>query len=108
MIALSVVPRFLQALADAVWRHRHPWDGPAGAAFVPSGPEMGIGAAFTHSLLQMLMRFDAPPAKTFGAFAVVILLDYGIAFTVVERHRSLGSRSEPQRQRGGWEPVRCA
>lgn len=45
------------------------------------GLKWGVGTAFTHSLLQMLLRFDAPPAKTFAAFAAVVLLDYVIAFT---------------------------
>ena len=83
MIALSVVLDFFK-----LWQM--PFGGTVTCGMVPlvllsfhQGPKWGIGAAFTHSLLQMLMRFDASPAKTFGAFAVVILLDYVIAFTVV-------------------------
>ena len=47
------------------------------------GLKWGIGTAFTHSLLQMILRFDAPPANTFWAFLAVILLDYVLAFTVL-------------------------
>lgn len=47
------------------------------------GLKWGVGTAFAHSLLQMLLRFDAPPAKTFLAFALVVLLDYVLAFTVL-------------------------
>lgn len=45
------------------------------------GTKWGVGTAFAHSLLQMLIKFDAPPAKTFWAFAAVVLLDYVVAFT---------------------------
>ena len=83
MIALSVVLDFFK-----LWQM--PFGGSVTCGMVPlvllsfhRGPKWGVGAAFTHSLMQMLMRFDAPPAKTFGAFAVVILMDYVIAFTVV-------------------------
>lgn len=83
MIALSVVLDFFK-----LWQM--PFGGSVTCGLVPlvllsfhRGPKWGIGAAFTHSLMQMLLRFDAPPAKTLGAFAVVILMDYIIAFTVI-------------------------
>lgn len=47
------------------------------------GVKWGVGTAFAHSLLQMLLRFDAPPANTFWAFVGVVLLDYVLAFTVL-------------------------
>ena len=47
------------------------------------GVKWGVGTAFAHSLLQMLLGFYAPPAKTFLAFALVVLLDYVLAFTVL-------------------------
>lgn len=47
------------------------------------GLKWGVLTAFTHSLLQMIIRFDAPPANTFWAFLGVILLDYILAFTVL-------------------------
>lgn len=47
------------------------------------GMKWGLGTAFVHSLLQMLLQFNAPPAKTFGAFAAVVLLDYVLAYTVL-------------------------
>ncbi len=47
------------------------------------GLKWGIGTAFVHSLLQMLLGFYPPPAQTFMAFVGVILLDYVLAFTVL-------------------------
>lgn len=47
------------------------------------GLKWGITTAFAHSLLQMLIKFNAPPANTFGAFLAVIALDYVLAFTVL-------------------------
>lgn len=47
------------------------------------GVKWGLGTAFVHSLLQMLLQFSAPPAKTLTAFALVVLLDYVLAFTVL-------------------------
>lgn len=49
------------------------------------GIKWGLGAAFVYSLLQMILPpgFYPPPAKTFIAFAAVVLLDYVIAFTVL-------------------------
>jgi len=47
------------------------------------GLKWGVTTAFAHSLLQMFLRFDAPPAKTLSAFLAVILLDYIVAFTVL-------------------------
>jgi len=71
------------------------WEMPAGgavtcASMVPMvilsfrhGPKWGLTAAFAESLLQMIIQFYAPPAKTFFAFTLVILLDYVLAFTVI-------------------------
>ncbi|MGX8711278.1 energy-coupled thiamine transporter ThiT [Clostridium sp. KNHs216] len=47
------------------------------------GLKWGISTAFAHSLLQMIIQFNAPPANTFGAFVAVVLLDYVLAFTVL-------------------------
>jgi len=47
------------------------------------GIKWGMFTGFTYSLLQMLLKFDAPPTKTFLSFLIVILLDYVIAFTVI-------------------------
>ncbi|MEL4105268.1 energy-coupled thiamine transporter ThiT [Oscillospiraceae bacterium WX1] len=49
------------------------------------GIKWGLAAAFVYSLLQMILPpgFYPPPAKTFMAFAGVVLLDYVIAFTVL-------------------------
>ena len=47
------------------------------------GLKWGIGTAFTHSLVQMVLQFYAPPAGTLWAFAGTILFDYVLAFTVL-------------------------
>lgn len=48
------------------------------------GPKWGLLSAFAESLVQMLMGgISAPPVKTFFWFAVVVLLDYVIAFTAL-------------------------
>ncbi|NLG93615.1 MAG: energy-coupled thiamine transporter ThiT [Clostridiales bacterium] len=47
------------------------------------GLKWGAGTAFVHSLLQMLIKFNPPPANSFAAFAGVVLLDYVLAFTVL-------------------------
>jgi thiamine transporter len=47
------------------------------------GIKWGMLTAFTHSLLQMLIQFYAPPANTVLAFVGMILLDYVLAFTVL-------------------------
>ena len=49
------------------------------------GLKWGLGTAFVYSLLQMLLPpgFYPPPAKTFAAFAGVVLLDYVVAFTAL-------------------------
>lgn len=47
------------------------------------GLKWGMATAFTHSLLQMVLQFYAPPVGTFLAFTGVIALDYVLAFTVL-------------------------
>lgn len=47
------------------------------------GVKWGLGTAFVHSLLQMLLNPVAPPAKTLTAFVLVVLLDYVLAYTVL-------------------------
>jgi thiamine transporter len=47
------------------------------------GPKWGLIAAFAQSLLEMVIKFNAPPAKTFLAFTLVVLLDYVLAFTLI-------------------------
>lgn len=47
------------------------------------GLKWGISTAFAHSLLQMVIQFNVPPANTFFAFLGVIALDYVLAFTVL-------------------------
>ncbi len=47
------------------------------------GLKWGVTTAFAHSLLQIIIKFDAPPASTILAFAAVVLLDYVLAFGVL-------------------------
>ncbi|MDR0293440.1 MAG: energy-coupled thiamine transporter ThiT [Oscillospiraceae bacterium] len=53
------------------------------AVGIRRGPAWGFGGAFVYSALQMLQSFDPPPTETPLNFALVILLDYVIAFTVL-------------------------
>ncbi len=43
----------------------------------------GVGVGFVYSLLQMMLGFYVPPANTWWAVALCVLLDYVIAFSVV-------------------------
>lgn len=47
------------------------------------GALWGIGAGFVYSLLQMLLGFYIPPAGTWWALLLCVVLDYLLAFTVV-------------------------
>ncbi|MBQ8409151.1 MAG: energy-coupled thiamine transporter ThiT [Clostridia bacterium] len=47
------------------------------------GALWGLGAGFVYSLLQMVLGFHIPPAGTWWALVLCILLDYLFAFTVV-------------------------
>ncbi len=47
------------------------------------GFSWGIGAGFVYSILQMLLGFYIPPAGTWWAVLLCVLLDYVIGFTVV-------------------------
>lgn len=64
------------------------------------GTKWGLGVGFVYSILQMFLGFYIPPANTWWAVVLCVLLDYVIAFTVVGlagliakpfvRHRLLG------------------
>ena len=47
------------------------------------GTLWGVGAGFVYSLLQMLLGFYIPPAGTWWALVLCIVLDYLVAFAVV-------------------------
>ena len=47
------------------------------------GIAWGMGAGFVYSALQMMLGFYIPPANTWWALALCVLLDYIVAFTVV-------------------------
>jgi thiamine transporter len=46
------------------------------------GAVWGIGAGFVYSLIQMMLGFYIPPAKTWWALVLCVVLDYVIAFSV--------------------------
>lgn len=45
------------------------------------GTGWGIGVGIVYSLLQMMLGFYVPPAKTIWALALCVLLDYLLAFS---------------------------
>ncbi len=47
------------------------------------GMGWGVGVGFVYSLLQMMLGFYVPPANTWWAVVLCVLLDYVIAFSVV-------------------------
>ncbi len=47
------------------------------------GAAWGIGAGIVYSCLQMLLGFWIPPANTWWAVVLCVLLDYVLAFTVL-------------------------
>ncbi len=47
------------------------------------GAGWGLGAGFVYAILQMLLGFYVPPANTWWAVALCVLLDYIVAFVVV-------------------------
>ncbi len=47
------------------------------------GTKWGLISGFVYSLLQMMTGFYPPPTQTFLYFALVVLLDYVFAFSVL-------------------------
>ncbi len=47
------------------------------------GVAWGLGAGFVYSILQMILGFYVPPANTWWAVVLCVLLDYILAFTIV-------------------------
>ena len=47
------------------------------------GTKWGVLSGFVYSILQMIQGFDPPPVQSFIMFALVVLLDYIIAFSVI-------------------------
>lgn len=47
------------------------------------GWRWGISAGFVYACVQMMLGLDLPPANTFSAVVLCILLDYVIAFAVL-------------------------
>ncbi len=47
------------------------------------GAAWGMGSGFVYAMLQMLLGFYIPPANTWWAVLLCILLDYLLAFTVL-------------------------
>ncbi len=88
MVALGWVLDFLCSLIpfDALL----PFGGSISLGVVPvvyysyrRGPIWGLGAGLVYAGIQMLMSFYVPPAGTFGALLICILLDYVVAYGVI-------------------------
>lgn len=47
------------------------------------GSKWGLSAGFVYSCVQMLLGFYVPPANTFIAIVLCVLLDYVLAFSVL-------------------------
>ena len=47
------------------------------------GSKWGLSAGFVYSCVQMLLGFYVPPANTFLAIVLCVLLDYVLAFSVL-------------------------
>ena len=47
------------------------------------GAAWGVGVGLVYSLMQMLLGFYVPPANTWWALALCVLLDYVVAFSVI-------------------------
>ncbi len=47
-----------------------------------NGALWGVGAGFVYSMLQMMLGFYIPPAGTWWALLLCVVLDYIVAFTV--------------------------
>ena len=47
------------------------------------GALWGVGAGVVYSILQMLLGFYVPPAGTWWALVICIVLDYLVAFSIV-------------------------
>lgn len=47
------------------------------------GSAWGLGVGIVYSLLQMMLGFYVPPANTWWAVVLCVLLDYVIAFSVI-------------------------
>ncbi|MDD2956500.1 MAG: energy-coupled thiamine transporter ThiT [Oscillospiraceae bacterium] len=47
------------------------------------GSRWGLLTGFATSLIQMIIKFDAPPTPGFASFFLCVLLDYVLAFTLL-------------------------
>ena len=86
LIALSTVLMLLSKLIPSM-----PWGGSVTlASMVPLimlslmlGLKWGIFSGVVYALIQMLTGFYPPPTQTIGDFALVVMLDYLLAFGVL-------------------------
>ncbi len=88
MIALAVVLDLLCNLIPI--KHLFPFGGGVTIGFLPlvyfslrRGTVWGLGAGFVYGVLQIITGWYAPPAGTWWAFVLCVLLDYLVAFAVV-------------------------
>ena len=87
MVALSTVLAFISKVIPAPWLQG---GSITIASMVPIilvsiliDTKWGLLSGFVYSLIQMLSGFYPPPTQTFINFALVVLLDYVFAFTVL-------------------------
>lgn len=85
MVALAVILNYLKI---APWPNGGSVTAAAMAPLVFAGlrcgPKWGLLSCFVYSLLQMLLDgISPPPTDSFFWFAMVVLLDYVIAYTVL-------------------------
>ncbi len=86
MIALAIVLDLLCKLIPSLWE----MGGSISISCVPMiylsyrrGWKWGIGAGFVYSCVEMITGFYVPPANTFAAIVLCVLLDYVLAFAAL-------------------------
>lgn len=86
LMALAVVLDYLCKLIP----FQFPYGGGISISVLPlvyytfrRGTVWGLGAGFVFSVLQIITGWYAPPAGTWWAFLLCVLLDYILAFTVL-------------------------
>ena len=86
MVALAVGLELLSSLIPGPWAYGGSVSFGAIPIFYLSyrrGWKWGISAGFVYACVQMMLGLSLPPANTFTAVMLCILLDYVVAFTVL-------------------------
>ena len=86
MVALAVGLELLSALIPSPWGY----GGSVSLGAIPiiylsyrRGWKWGLASGFVYACVQMLLGFYVPPANTFIAIALCVLLDYVLAFSAL-------------------------